>query len=296
MKQFTGLGVAMVTPLTEDHSIDFAALQRLIEHMISGGVDYLVVQGTTGESATINSTEKRSLLDFILEVNGGRVPVVYGVGGNDTRGICQTLETWNFDGVDGILSVSPYYNKPTQEGIYRHYEALANATELPIILYNVPGRTASNMTAETTLRLANDFSNIIAVKEASGDLDQIATIIQHKPSDFLVISGDDALTLPLISAGADGVISVVGNAFPAEFSNLVHKALAGDYNEARVEHYKLKDIIENLFVEGNPAGVKECLKHASICQNHVRLPLLPVSQITSERLYRLMAEKDLVKV
>lgn len=295
MKQFKGLGVAMVTPFKEDLSIDYPALQRLIEHMIKGGVDYLVVQGTTGESATINAEEKRGLLDFIIEVNAKRLPIVYGVGGNDTRAVCHTLKTWDFNGVDGILSVSPYYNKPTQEGIYCHYEAIANSTELPIILYNVPGRTASNMSAETTLRLAQDFSNIVAVKEASGDLDQIASIIQHKPTDFLVISGDDALTLPMISTGAAGVVSVVGNAFPHEFSNLVHKALAGDYAEARVEHYKLKDIIENLFVEGNPAGVKECLKHAAICQNFVRLPLLPVSKVTSEVLYRLMAEKELVR-
>lgn len=285
----------MVTPFTDDHSIDYLALQRLIEHMISGGVDYLVVQGTTGESATISSTEKRNLLDFILEVNASRVPIVYGIGGNNTRAVCDELQTWDLDGVDAILSVSPYYNKPTQEGVYRHYEAVSKASPLPIILYNVPGRTASNMSAETTLRLAADFENIVAVKEASGDLDQIAAIIQHRPAGFLVISGDDALTLPMISTGADGVISVVGNAFPTEFSNLVHKALAGHYDEARLEHYKLKDIIENLFVEGNPAGVKECLKHAAICQNHVRLPLLPVSKITSERLYRLMAEKELVR-
>ena len=285
----------MVTPFNEDLSIDYPALQRLVEHMINGGVDYLVVQGTTGESATINAEEKRSLLDFIIEVTAKRVPIVFGVGGNDTRAVCEILKSWNFDGVDGILSVSPYYNKPTQEGIYRHYEALANSTELPIILYNVPGRTASNMNAETTLRLAQDFSNIVAVKEASGDLDQISYIIQHKPSDFLVISGDDALTLPMITLGADGLISVVGNAFPAETARLVHKAGDGDIEAARNEHFKLKDIIENLFVEGNPAGVKECLKHAAISQNFVRLPLLPVSQVTSERLYRLMAEKELVR-
>jgi 4-hydroxy-tetrahydrodipicolinate synthase len=285
----------MVTPFNEDFSIDYPALQRLVEHMINGGVDYLVVQGTTGESATINTEEKRSLLDFIIEVTAKRVPIVFGVGGNDTRAVCEILKSWDFHGVDGILSVSPYYNKPTQEGIYRHYEALANSTELPIILYNVPGRTASNMNAETTLRLAQDFSNIVAVKEASGDLDQISSIIEHKPSDFLVISGDDALTLPMITLGADGLISVVGNAFPTETARLVHKAVDGDVEAAKNEHFKLKDIIENLFVEGNPAGVKECLKHAAISQNFVRLPLLPVSQVTSERIYRLMAEKELVR-
>jgi 4-hydroxy-tetrahydrodipicolinate synthase len=295
MKQFKGIGVAMVTPFKEDLSIDYPALQRLIEHMIKGGVDYLVVQGTTGESATISSAEKRNLLDFILEVNASRVPIVYGIGGNNTMAVCDELRTWDLNGVDGILSVSPYYNKPTQEGIYRHYEAISKASPLPIILYNVPGRTASNMSAETTLRLAADFENIVAVKEASGDLGQIASIIQHRPAGFLVISGDDALTLPMISTGADGLISVVGNAFPIEASNLVHKALAGEYEAAKLEHYKLKDIIENLFIEGNPAGVKECLKHAAISQNHVRLPLMTVSQITSERLYRLMAEKELVR-
>ncbi len=294
MNIFKGLGVAMVTPFTADKQVDYPALQRLTEHLIENGVDYLVVQGTTGESATIDTEEKRAILDFILEVNNGKLPVVYGVGGNDTMAVCKILKTWDFKGVDGILSVSPYYNKPTQEGIYQHYKVLAESTELPIILYNVPGRTASNMSAETTLRLAKDFENIVAVKEASGDLDQISTIIDNRPKDFLVISGDDALTLPMISLGADGVISVVGNAFAQEFSDLVHAALIGDMNARRI-HYKLTEIIDALFCEGNPAGVKEVLNHLGICDNHVRLPLVPVSDKLSTMLNDLILEKDLVK-
>lgn len=295
MKEFKGLGVAMVTPFNQEKNIDFAGTQRLVEHMISNGVDYLVVQGTTGESATLHSDEKRRLLDFILEINNNRVPVVFGIGGNNTAGVCKTLESWDMDGLSGILSVSPYYNKPTQEGIYQHYKALSQSTDTPIILYNVPGRTASNVLPETTLRLAEDFVNIVAVKEASGNFNQIEEIIRNRPEGFLVISGDDAITLPLISSGADGVISVVGNAFPQEFSSLVHAAMRGDLETARIEQHKLDEIMTCLFLEGNPAGVKECLNHANICDNHVRLPLVPVSKALSDRLYRLMADQELVK-
>jgi 4-hydroxy-tetrahydrodipicolinate synthase len=295
MSTFRGLGVAMVTPFNADLSIDFKGLQRLTEHLISNGVDYLVVQGTTGESATLSNDERRSILDFILEVNAGRRKVVFGIGGNNTMGVVHTLKTWDLSGVDGILSVSPYYNKPTQEGIFQHYTHVAGATDLPIILYNVPGRTASNVSADTTLRLAKACANIVAVKEASGNFEQISSIIQNKPEGFEVISGDDGITLPLISAGADGVISVVGNAFPAEFSALVHHALSGNIGPAQEEHYRLAELITGLFEEGNPAGIKACLKHASICGDTVRLPLVKASDKLSDKLYQLMTKNALVK-
>lgn len=292
--KFKGLGVALVTPFQENGTVDFAGLQRLVEHNINGGVDYLVVQGTTGESVTLNNEEKRTVLDFILEINSGKVPVVLGVGGNDTRAIAETMETFNFEGVDGILSVSPAYNKPSQEGIFQHYKVLNEVAPRPIILYNVPGRTSSNMTWETTVRCA-ELSNVVAVKEASGDLDQITKVIQHRPEGFLVISGDDALTLPMIALGADGLISVVGNAFPEQTANLVHHALNGDLVAARQFHYKLVDIIDGLFADGNPGGVKEVLKFLNICNNYVRLPLVPVNDTTSKRLYDLVAASDLVQ-
>lgn len=283
----------MVTPFRESGEVDFTGLQKLTEHLINGRVDYLVVHGTTGESATLTADEKRATLDFILEVNNGKLPVVLGVGGNHTKAIIDTLDTFDLAGVDGVLSVSPYYNKPTQEGIYQHYKAISDSTDLPIILYNVPGRTASNVLAETTLKLAH-IKNIVAMKEASGNLEQIMAIVKDKPEGFLVLSGDDALTLPILASGGDGVISVVGNAFPLEFSSMVHACLKGNYEQAREHHYKLIDIINQLFVEGNPGGIKEALKYLSICQNHVRLPLANVSKETSNRLYQLIASAELV--
>lgn len=292
--KFTGLGVAMVTPFDSNKKVDYKGLEKLTNHLITNGTDYLVVQGTTGESAVLSSEEKQSVLDFVIEINKGRLPIVLGVGGNHTQAVCSTLEKGLTKGVDGILSVSPYYNKPTQAGIYEHYRAIANSTDLPIILYNVPGRTASNMLPNTTIQLATDFDNIVAVKEASGNLEQVMTIIQDRPSkDFLVISGDDALTLPMIAAGADGVISVVGNAFPAEFSGMVHHALSGNFEEAKPLHYQLFKIILGLFEEGNPGGVKEVLKFLNICGNDMRLPLVNVSDATSRKLYQLIAEDEL---
>lgn len=295
MSKFGGLGVAMVTPFNEKGQIDFAGVERLVEHMIDGGVDYLVVQGTTGESPSLGMEEKRSLLDFIIEITKKRVPIVYGLGGNNTRVICDMMRSMDWTGVSGVLSVCPFYNKPSQAGMIEHYKQVANASPVPVILYNVPGRTGVNLSAASTLELAK-IDNIVAIKEASGDLNQIGEILLKKPAGFQVISGDDALTLPLIAMGAEGVISVVGNAFPKIFSQMVNQALFGQVNEARVYHYQLLELMNLLFVEGSPAGIKEALKHRGICENHLRLPLLPVSTSTSEAIYRQMAEHDLVEV
>lgn len=294
MGKFRGLGVAMVTPFSENGNVDFAGLQRLVELQIEGGTDYLVVQGTTGESVTLTKDEKKASLEFIQEINAGRLPIVLGIGGNDTAVVCNTLESTNLEGVDGILSVSPAYNKPTQEGIYQHFKAVSNATDKDIILYNVPGRTSSNVTAETTVRCAEDFNNIVAVKEASGDMEQVMNIIKNRPEGFDVLSGDDALTLAMIACGADGLISVVGNAFPAEYSAMVHDALKGDLESARSNHYKLLDLVHWLFADGNPGGIKEVLKYMNICHNHVRLPLVPVSKTVSDKLYAALADGGLV--
>lgn len=272
-----GLGVAMVTPFKSDTSIDWDALKKLTNFLIEGGVDYLVVQGTTGESPTISKDEKQKILDTVVTENAGRLPVVFGIGGNATANVINDLKTFNLKGVDAILSASPYYNKPTQEGIYQHYKNLAENSELPIILYNVPGRTSSNITAATTLRLANDFENIVAVKEASGDMEQIMQIIQNRPENFLVISGDDAITWPIIAAGGDGVISVVGNGFPAEFKTVVEEGLKGNMKTANTAHYKLLPIIPLLFAEGNPGGIKEVLAERNIMGTTMRLPLVNVS-------------------
>jgi 4-hydroxy-tetrahydrodipicolinate synthase len=287
MQQFKGLGVALVTPFLENGNVDMAGLQRLVDYNIANGVNYLVVQGTTGESVTLTKEEKQRILEFIIEINNKRLPIVLGIGGNNTAEIVYTLQNTNLTGVDGILSVSPYYNKPSQEGIYQHYKAIAQATDKPIILYNVPGRTMSNVLPETTLRIAREFKNVVGIKEACGNLEQIMKIIQHKPKDFLVISGDDALTLPHIAIGGDGVISVVGNAFPKRFSNLVHSALQGDYVTARKEHYELFEVIQNLFADGNPGGVKHVLKDLNICSDHLRLPLVKVNKTVAEQLTRL---------
>lgn len=294
--KFRGMGVAVITPFNEDGKTDFAALQRIIEHLIKGKTDYLVIQGTTGESVTIKKDEKRAILDFVLEINNKQLPVVYGIGGYDTAEILETLEKTDLDGVDAILSVSPYYNKPTQEGIYQHYKKLNEHTPKPIILYNVPGRTGRNVLAETTLRIANDCKNIIGIKEASGSFNQIMSIIQERPKDFLVTCGDDAIALPAVSVGADGVISVVGNAFPFEFSEMIRHALKGEYEAAQKIHYQLLDIIQNLFVESNPSGIKEVMKILGICGNTTRLPIVPVSEATSKKIYQLLAACPYVKI
>jgi 4-hydroxy-tetrahydrodipicolinate synthase len=275
MKQFTGSGVALVTPFSADMSIDFPALRRLVREQIEGGTNFLVVQGTTGESPTLSAAEKQQVLETVMDENNGRLPIVYGAGGNNTAAVCEAFGKIP-KGVDGILSVAPYYNKPIQRGFVAHYKAIAAATDLPIIMYNVPGRTGSNMTAETTLELA-EVKNLVAMKEASGNMEQIMEIIRNKPSDFLLLSGDDAITLPLIAAGAEGVISVVANAFPKRFSNMVHTALNGDFAASRKEHYDLLQVTKLFFSEGNPGGVKIALEQNGWMAPHMRLPLVQVS-------------------
>lgn len=279
---FNGTGVALVTPFNPDGSIDFPALERLVEYQIANGTDFLVVQGTTGESPTLEFAEKLETLNCVIKVNNGRLPIVFGVGGNNTATVAKTLQSLP-DGIDGILSVSPYYNKPIQNGIIEHYKVLAAATTLPIILYNVPGRTGSNMTAATCLELAK-IDNIVAVKEASGNMSQIMEIIQKRPAGFGVLSGDDALTLPMIACGADGVISVVANAFPERFGVMVHESLNGNYEKAREAHYDLLAITDMFFEEGNPGGVKVSLEAQGIMQQTMRLPLYPVSNSLNERI------------
>ena len=295
-ERFRGLGVALVTPFRSNGGNDYAGLEKLLELQITGGVDYVVSMGTTGESVTLTKEEKKQLLATTVELVRNRVPVVLGVGGNNTAEVIETLNGFEMDGVDGILSVSPYYNKPTQEGIYQHFKAIAQVSLRPIILYNVPGRTGSNMSAETTVRLAKDFKNVVAIKEASGNLDQMGTILKHKPADFMLISGDDTLTLPAIAIGGVGVISVVGNALPAETSNLVHAALKGDIVTARKEHLRLIEIINLLFAEGNPGGIKYVMKALGICGDHMRLPLVNISEATEKKLYQALADAEVVKL
>lgn len=289
MDKLKGTGVAIVTPFNTDRSVDYTSLEKLVNHLISNGINYLVVQGTTGESVTLSQTEKEETLAFIIKVNNGRLPIVLGIGGNCTNTVVEAFKNTNTTGVDAILSVSPYYNKPTQEGIYQHYKAISEVSLLPIILYNVPGRTSSNVLPDTTLRLANDFDNIIAVKEAAGSLEQCMEIINNKPAGFLVISGDDALTLPMIASGGDGVISVLANAFPKGFSDMVSAALNNEMVTARALHYKYFEMIHYLFVEGNPAGVKAALKELDITGDTVRLPLVNVSAETNNKIKELMA-------
>lgn len=271
-----GVGVALVTPFTESGAVDFISFEKLINHTINGGVNFLVVQGTTGESATLSLPVKQTILSKAVEIINGRVPVVYGHGGNNTAAIISSYSELDLTGVSAILSVSPYYNKPTQEGIIAHFTALHNAFDLPIILYNVPGRTGSNMLAETTLELAK-LPNIIAVKEASGDLSQMSQLIKHRPKGFFVLSGDDDLFLQQMAMGADGVISVVANAFPSSFSHLFKAAEVNNYAQARDVHYQLCDIIPLLFAEGNPGGIKAVLKMLEIGEEHMLLPLVPIS-------------------
>lgn len=290
MDKFKGAGVALITPFKSDFSIDYIALEKLVEHQIKNGTNYLVVQGTTGESATLSNKEKIAVLDFVIEINAGRLPVVLGVGGNNTLEIGRQLQFWEKSKIDGFLSVSPYYNKPSQKGIISHYNHLSSCTDLPIILYNVPGRTSSNMSAETTLELSHKYSNIVAIKEASGNLEQIMTIIQNKPSDFLVISGDDALTLPHITIGGHGAISVVANAFPKRFSTMVNAALKGDLELANQKHYELFPVIQYLFADGNPGGIKHALKLLNIGDDFVRLPLVKVNKETADNIYTQVAK------
>ncbi len=277
MKQainFTGTGVAIVTPFTTKGAIDFPALTKLVEHIIKGRVEYIVVLGTTGETATLSKEEKQQVIAHIIKTTKNRIPLVLGVGGNNTAELVEQLKKNDLSAFSAILSVSPYYNKPSQEGIYQHYKAIAKASPLPIILYNVPGRTASNIAWDTTIRLAKEFKNIIAIKEASGNMEQCMKIIKHRPDNFLIISGDDSLTLPLIACGADGVISVVANAYPKDFSDMVRFALIHDFKSAQKLHYKMINITEQLFADGNPGGVKVVLDLKKITKPYVRLPLV----------------------
>ena len=290
MQKFVGTGVALVTPFKNDFSVDVEALKRIVNYVTEGGVEYLVVLGTTAETATLTNEEKELVIKTIVETNKKRLPLVLGVGGNNTNKVVEELKTRDLSGFDAILSVSPYYNKPTQEGIYQHFKAIANVSPLPIILYNVPGRTASNMLPSTVLRLANDFTNIIGIKEAAGDIVQAMKLIQNKPNDFLVISGDDMITLPMVLAGGSGVISVIGEGFPREFSEMVRLGLQRKVNEAYVLHYKLADAIDMIFEQGNPAGIKEVFKLKNLSENTVRLPLVNVSDELSKRLENFIKE------
>ncbi len=286
MDKITGTGVALITPFNEDFSIDFVSLEKLINHQIDGGIDYLVVMGTTGESVVLSKSEKKKIVDFCKKINAGRLPIILGLGSNNTFALVEEIKSTDFDGIDGVLSVSPYYNKPTQDGIYLHYKMIAEVCPLPIILYNVPGRTASNITAETTLCLANDFDNIVAVKEASGDLQQIAEIIEKRPDNFLVLSGDDGLTPKMIEMGGDGVITVIGQSHPQIFSDMVRAGLAGDFEKANQLHDKLNPIYEPLYIDGNPAGIKATLNIMGICKNVLRPPLVGVTEETYNNLKR----------
>lgn len=286
-KKFSGTGVAIVTPFRNDGSIDFKSLGKLLEHIIKGGVNYIVALGTTGESVTLSKDEKKAVVNFVTDTVSSRIPVVVGIGGNNTQEILDTINYSDFNAVDAILSVSPYYNKPSQKGLYLHFKAIASASPVPVILYNVPGRTGSNISPETIINLANEFDSIIAVKEASGNFAQIMQIIRNKPKDFQVISGDDALALPIIALGGTGVISVMANAYPKELSEMINLTLQGDLSKAALLHYKLLELMNALFEEGNPSGIKAILEILKIAQNNVRLPLTPVSDKHYEKLQHL---------
>lgn len=286
-----GLGVALITPFHGDGKVDFPALQRMVEHLATGGCDFLVVLGTTAETPTLSPEEQRSVVDFVVEVNANRMPLVVGVSGNNTLELCARIRTWDLEGIDAFLVASPAYNKPSQLGIVRHFNAVADAAPKPIVLYNVPGRTASNMTAATTLELAQHH-NVCGIKEASGDLGQIGLILSQRPKDFSVWSGDDALAMPTVSMGAEGVISVMGNAYPAEMSRMIQQTAFGQIQEAQHTHQALMPIMELLFAEGNPVGVKVALKHLGICEANVRLPLVEGSKDLADKLYKAIADLE----
>jgi len=284
MNRFYGTGVAMVTPFQPDGEVDYPALERLINHLINGGVEYLVSLGTTGESATLSKDEKKQVFAFTAKTVNKRVALMAGIAGNNTLEVVAEIKAFDTDGYDAILSASPHYNKPTQEGIYQHYKAIAEASPLPIILYNVPSRTGSSVSAETTVRLANDFKNIIGIKEASGNFDLMNQLMRDKPEDFLLISGDDPITLPMIAMGAVGVISVIGNALPRQLSDMVRLCLQGDFKAALPANYSLIEFTRLMFAEGSPAGVKTALKQLDICGDTLRLPLVQVSEGTAEKI------------
>ena len=283
-KKLTGTGVALVTPFHKDGSIDYKAYEKLIRHVIKGKCEYIVPLGTTGESVTLTKDEKKAILKCAIAANNGNVPLVLGLGGNNTTEILQSFREYDFAGVDAILSVSPMYNKPSQKGIIQHYKLLAGECPVPVILYNVPSRTGSNLTAETTLTLAHDCKNVIGVKEASGNMEQTMDIIRERPDNFLVLSGDDGITLPLVAAGADGVISVIANAYPKAMSEMVRQSLKYNFKKAQALHYDLFPLHPLLYAEGNPSGIKNVLKQLGICEEHQRLPLVPVSKHLSTRI------------
>lgn len=286
--RFKGLGVAMVTPFSSSKAIDYSATDRLLEYLVDGGVDYLVVMGTTGEASTLTDDEKHELIAHVVEKNNGRLPIVLGVGGNSTSSVISSIKHFNLKGVDAILSVTPYYNKPTQKGLEMHFRTVAESSPLPLILYNVPGRTGVNMSAQTTLTLASEVPNIIGIKEASGNLNQMSYILRDRPDNFLVISGDDGLALPQMAMGADGIISVVGNAVPKRFSEMVRLASQGKFGEAASIHLELVELIDGLFADGNPGGIKAALSILGIIDNNLRLPLVPVGEATYKNLVRLL--------
>lgn len=290
MQSLIGTGVALVTPFKKDFSVDVEALKRIVNYQIDNGINYLVVLGTTGEPATLKKEEKELVIKTVIEINNGRLPLVLGVGGNNTAEVVEELKTRDFTGFSAILSVSPYYNKPTQEGIYQHFKAIAEVSPLPVILYNVPGRTGSNVLPSTVIRLAKDFKNIVAIKEAAGDIVQAMKLIQLKPKDFLVISGDDMVTLPMVLAGGSGVISVIAEGFPKQFSEMVRLGLERKVDEAYKIHYEIADSIDMIFEQGNPGGVKEIFKSLGLSENTVRLPLVNVNEDLAKRLKDFVAK------
>ena len=291
--KFKGLGVALVTPFTSDGSVDHTSLRRLLDYQLSNGTDFLCVLGTTAETPTLTEQEKQDIIDLVRNKVQGRIPILLGMGGNNTAAVVRQVQTTDLRGIDGILSVCPYYNKPSQAGLYQHFHAIASHSPVPVVLYNVPGRVGVNMTAETTLRLASDCENIVAIKEASGNFTQIDDIIKNKPKDFDVISGDDGITFPLITLGAAGVISVIGNALPKEFSRMVRLALNGDYTNALTIHHQFTELFKLLFVDGNPAGVKAMLSSMGLVENELRLPLVPSRLSTMERISSIVKELNI---
>jgi 4-hydroxy-tetrahydrodipicolinate synthase len=292
-EQFRGTGIAIVTPFLEDGTIDWESFSKLINFWIENKVEYLVVLGTTGESATVHGAEKQQVFSFVHAENKGRLPLVAGIGGNDTREVVEGLTKFNLQGYGAILSVSPYYNKPNQEGIFQHYKAINEATPLPVIMYNVPSRTGMNVTADTQLRIARECKNIFATKEASGDFQQINQIIKYKPADFMVISGDDPITLQMIACGAEGLISVVANAYPKEYAEMVRLCMNGQFVEADDIHFKYIEIIQSMFTEGSPSGVKAYLSEMGLCKNVFRLPVWPVSEKHHQRIRELMKDVEM---
>lgn len=291
--KFKGLGIALITPFTQDGAVDYDALRRVLDYQLSNGIDFLCILATTAETPCLTAEEKQNIIKIVQEKVQGRIPILIGMGGNNTAAVIETIKNFDFKGIDGILSVCPYYNKPSQEGLYQHFKAIAEASPVPVVLYNVPGRVGVNMTAETTLRLARDCENVVAIKEASGNFTQIDDIIKNKPADFDVISGDDGITFPLITLGAAGVISVIGNALPKEFSRMVRLALNGDYNNALVIHHKFTELFKLLFVDGNPAGVKAMMNSMGLIENQLRLPLVPARIATFGQISEIVKELNI---